>query len=351
MKKTLIALAVLGVAGVAHAQSNVTIYGTADIGYVKQSHKSVTMNERDNNRLGFMGQEDLGGGLKATFQLESRFKLQAGVGSTRGDFEGAANVGLMGNFGKVSFGRVNELSTETYRRLDPFNQYGVAAMLPTPLRGNDTEGRLSYTARYDSPNFNGFKLGATYTVKNNADAVGTNGGISGSIATITTLQNNGYALSGTYTNGPMYLVANYNVAVDSNKSRNWNVGGAYAFGPVKVSAGYEATTNKNSASPYLYEDQKNWLVGLSYVVGAGVINASYNSSEWDNSGADASKWAIGYTHNLSKRTSVYANYSHVKYETGLNGTATVPYKTKLGGTSTDLLGSSSAVEVGITHKF
>jgi predicted porin len=324
MKKTLIALAVLGVAGVAHAQSNVTIYGTADIGYVKQSHKSVTMNERDNNRLGFMGQEDLGGGLKATFQLESRFKLQAGVGSTRGDFEGAANVGLMGNFGKVSFGRVNELSTETYRRLDPFNQYGVAAMLPTPLRGNDTEGRLSYTARYDSPNFNGFKLGATYTVKNNADAVGTNGGISGSIATITTLQNNGYALSGTYTNGPMYLVANYNVAVDSNK---------------------------NSASPYLYEDQKNWLVGLSYVVGAGVINASYNSSEWDNSGADASKWAIGYTHNLSKRTSVYANYSHVKYETGLNGTATVPYKTKLGGTSTDLLGSSSAVEVGITHKF
>ena len=325
MKKTLIALAVLGVAGVAQAQSNVTIYGAVDINYVKSTGNPVTMDERYNNRLGFMGTEDLGGGLKATFQLEHRFDLTTGQSKGRGDFEGAANVGLAGAFGQVRFGRLNELSTETFRVIDPFQQYGVAGMIESSLRGNDGEGRLSYTARYDSPVFNGFKVGATYTVKNNADA---SMGYSGA-------ENAGYALGATYTNGPVYLVANYNKAVNSSDSFNWNLGGSYAFGPAKLSAGYEETKYKVGFDGLTGADvkQKTWLVGLAYTVGAGVINASYNSSDFGPSITDT-KFGIGYTHNLSKRTSVYANYAHEKVEvTGL-------------GSDT-----ASAYEVGITHKF
>ena len=108
MKKTLIALAVLGAAaGVAHAQSNVTIYGVVDTGYIKETGRDVRMGENINNRIGFRGAEDLGGGLKATFELEKRFDLYDGTNGntdtaqyqgkkeTSGpDWDGAANLGL-----------------------------------------------------------------------------------------------------------------------------------------------------------------------------------------------------------------------------------------------------------------
>ena len=79
MKKTLIALAVLGAAaGVAHAQSNVTIYGIVDTGFIKESGSDIKMGENVNNRIGFRGVEDLGSGQKATFELEKRFELADG---------------------------------------------------------------------------------------------------------------------------------------------------------------------------------------------------------------------------------------------------------------------------------
>ena len=74
MKKSLIALAVLGaVAGVAQAQTNVTIYGTVDAGITKTKNQTTAINSGDNNKIGFKGSEDLGGGLKAIFQIEQRF--------------------------------------------------------------------------------------------------------------------------------------------------------------------------------------------------------------------------------------------------------------------------------------
>lgn len=344
MKKSLIALAVLGAtAGAAQAQSSVVIYGSADISYVKASGSSVTMSggaERvpffgtasDNTYMGFMGTEDLGGGLKATFQLEKRFNLANGLSSAYGDFEGAANVGLSGSFGQIRFGRVNELSTETYRRIDPFDQNGVAGMLTTPLRGDDLGGRLSSTARYDSPNIKGFNFGASYTLKD---------GDAGPFANV------GYALSATYGNDPAYLVANYNKAANSGDSHNWNLGGAYAFGPARLSLGYGQT----QMGPYLADMKlSNWIIGLSYTVGNGVINASYNDgkSSLFVPGPDVSfdtktkKYAFGYTHNLSKRTSVYANYAHLNTRYTIDGLQDEPISTSE---------SERLFEVGITHKF
>ena len=275
MKKTLIAMAVLAAAGAAQAQSNVTIYGSLDAGYVKSTGNSLTMDSRYDNRLGFMGSEELGGGLKATFQLEHRFNGLNGVSKGRGDFEGAANVGLAGAFGQVRFGRVNELATENFRVLDPFMQYGVAGQVDSRFRGMDQTGRLSYTARWDSLSYNGFKLGATYTVQNGPDVqypggtshVPNTGGSSAG------LPNNGYAFAATYTNGPMYLVGNYEKPADSSSSYLWNVGGAYAFGPAKVSAGYEEDKNKMAVGA---PKEKRYILGLAYTVGAGVVNASFN---------------------------------------------------------------------------
>lgn len=319
MKKTIIALAVLAAAGVAHAQSNVTIYGIVDIGLVKESGSQLYMGENVNNRLGVRGSEDLGGGLKATFNLEQRFVLQDGTSGNLEDyqlFDGAANVGLMGSFGHVRVGRMNQLSTETYRVLDPFVQYGIGGMIEGDLR----TARISNTIRWDSPNFNGFKLGASYSLKaTNHDYYGYS---SGSRA--------GYALNATYTNGPLYLVANYDRPANGNDGdKHWNIGGSYAFGPAKLSAGYEATQSNG-------DDQKGFVVGLTYAMGNGLIKAAYSQAKWDDAAADKySKYAIGYTHNLSKRTAVYVDYSRTKQS----------YVSTVGSDSVN------AFAVGVTHKF
>ena len=70
MKKTLIALAIAGaMTGLAHAQSNVVIYGVVDTGLIKENGSDTRMGSNVDNRIGFRGTEDLGGGMKATFEL------------------------------------------------------------------------------------------------------------------------------------------------------------------------------------------------------------------------------------------------------------------------------------------
>src|SRR5450755_200055 len=76
MKRSLLALAVLGAfAGVASAQSSVTLFGTVDLAgtYVKNDGSSkrlsLTQDGINSSQLGFRGVEDLGGGLKAGFLL------------------------------------------------------------------------------------------------------------------------------------------------------------------------------------------------------------------------------------------------------------------------------------------
>ena len=88
MKKSLFALAAVGaIAGTAQAQSSVTVYGVMDLGYMgsnlrgaNNDNKQTVVNTTNSqfssggestNRLGFKGNEDLGGGLSAFFTIES----------------------------------------------------------------------------------------------------------------------------------------------------------------------------------------------------------------------------------------------------------------------------------------
>lgn len=106
MKKQLLALSLLAAfAGMAHAQSNVTIYGLMDTGFIKETGSDLKMGEWNSSRLGFKGTEDLGSGYKATFQLEKRFYVNDGAKNGDLEFEGASNVGLAGPFGAVRLGR------------------------------------------------------------------------------------------------------------------------------------------------------------------------------------------------------------------------------------------------------
>ena len=380
MKKTLIALAVLGAAaGVAHAQSNVTIYGIVDTGFIKKSGQDVEMGENVNNRLGFRGVEDLGSGMKATFELERRFDLNNGIekGDSRPGYDGAANVGLKGDsWGAVRLGRVNELTTETIRKFDPFYQYGVAAM----LEGNQRSPRISNTIRYDSPNWSGFHFGASYSLGGNTDndTIDYSSNANGSTLMNRIKQagadNDGYGIMLGYDNGPLALVGNWSRLADSKDSSVWNLGAAYRFGDAKVELLYQQTKDKGWANgeESNWNDagsdfnnwlgtrdartraewaglnevkEKQWLLGLEWKLGPGRLNASAQWMEVEFEGANVSdkdiyKYGIGYTYDLSKRTAIYGNVAYTDYDD--------EEVARLYGDADD---GTYGVQVGITHKF
>ena len=375
MKKTLIALAVLGAAaGVAHAQSNVTIYGVVDTGFIKKSGHDVEMGENVNNRLGFRGVEDLGSGMKATFELEQRFKLNNGTNNAgRGyknksadrDLAGLANVGLKGDaWGSVKLGRVNELTTETIRKFDPFYQYGVGSM----MYGSQRVRGIDNTIRYDSPNWSGFHFGASYSLGENMDSDSRDqdekNGAYGKKLKEAGADNDGYGIMLGYDNGPLALVGNWSRLADSKKSSVWNLGAAYRFGDAKVELLYQQTKDKGyalgdesawakktingvnnvySAADDIQENQ--WLLGLEWKLGPGRLNASAQWMEVEANGGNISdkdiyKYAIGYTYDLSKRTSIYGNVAYTDYDD--------EEVARIYGDTDD---GTYGVQVGITHKF
>lgn len=317
MKKTLIALAVLGsVAGVAQAQSAVTVYGKLDLGLQKVTGTPTQLDANHQSRLGFKGTEDLGNGLSAIFQIESRFqadngtvkgyKNAAGVLETNPLFGGQSIVGLKGAFGTVKLGRTyNVVDGVASGAADPFEGDGIADM------GTGTAARLSNTVTYISPNMSGFSASAQAQLHENT--TGTGG-------------KNGYGITGAYENGPISAGLGYQkltVVGTADQADIWGVNAAYAFGPAKVMLGYDRKDPKGSATK-----EKHLVLGATYEVGAGLIKAAY--SQLKTTATDR-KYAIGYQHNLSKRTSVYADVARTNFA--------------------DTTPDTNGVQVGVTHNF
>src|SRR5471032_2897342 len=141
MKKSLVALALFGAfAGAAQAQSSVQIYGTVDAGVAKATGTTAQVTKRDNNKLGFKGAEDLGGGLKAIFQLEIRFEPDTGTientsgVNSRPFFQGQSRVGLQGDFGTVRLGRGLTAFQETSTAFEPWSGMPAVAGYQTDLQ-------------------------------------------------------------------------------------------------------------------------------------------------------------------------------------------------------------------------
>lgn len=361
MKKQLLALSLLAAfAGMAHAQTNVTIYGLMDTGFIKETGSDLKMGEWNSSRLGFKGTEDLGGGYKATFQLEKRFYVNDGT-INGVDWDGASNVGLAGPFGAVRFGRMNEIETESFRRLDPFNQEGVGSM----MLGSQRTSRISNATRYDSPKFNGFNVSAAYYLGKNSNPQTIDTKDTAFVSAVSKgADNDGFAVGLNYDNGPLLLLANFSRLSDSNSSNVWSLGGAYKFGPVKVGLGYERTDDKG----YKFGDgsgklkdtnmrskQDNWILSAEYVNGAHKLAGSFNwmkvkdvkgstNPYWakDDSG-DVKKYSVGYFYSLSKRTMLYGQLAYSDFE---DKAVAQFFRGK--GFEND---SVTGVQVGINHKF
>ena len=314
MKKSLIALAVLAASGAAMAQSSVTLYGVLDTGltYSKGEESVYGMTHvggNVNSRLGFRGVEDLGNGLKATFNLEAGMGVDDGNNYMDKDSNGMAfrrtsTVGLAGNFGEVRLGRMLTSSYLAVSRYDAFGDTGIGGSLAWNIPQTGYAPRTENAISYSSPNFSGFKIGAEYGFGEQQKA----------------RDSRYFGMGATYDNGPLSLGLGYD-RLNSNTMdgllaasdlKTVHLGGAYNFGVAKLLAFYKQS--KVSNAPKF----KTFGLGVSAPVGAaGEVRASYNNYKISDDNGKADQLSLGYVHNLSKRTALYGTYAYIKNKDGL----------------------------------
>ncbi|MFZ7318249.1 porin [Comamonas jiangduensis] len=368
MKKSLIALAAVAVSGAAFAQSSVTVFGVVDeaVSYVNGQDNWSGLNSGGNqtSRLGFRGVEDLGGGLKANFWLEAGILADEGSGGS--GYEGAkatdglafkrrSTLGLEGGFGEVRMGRDLTEAYKATSRYDVFGQvgYGVSRLWADAKVGSvaTTNQRVSNMITYVSPNFSGFKAAVNYGFgeqDSNRTSRYFGGGLTYdngplSIGLSGERQNNkGYAAAITT---PTVVPAVYGRDVTA-----WALGASYNFGVVKLAGAYR--DSKAKAENGNKDKMKGYYIGLSAPVGAaGEVKASYNRSEATLFGANklkADQFALGYVHNLSKRTAVYGTYAYIKNKNDNGANLGLALQS---GVALKDNGSQHGLQVGVRHAF
>jgi predicted porin len=343
MKKSLLAVAVLSAfAGAAYAQSSVTLFGIVDagIGRVSAGGRSVTGMSNsgyNSSRLGFRGVEDLGGGLRAGFWLEGA--LSNDDGNAAGfNFQRRSTVSLMGNFGEIRLGRDYVPSFWNDTVYDPFGTNGVGQSLTINMitgagsTFNTTNGvRANNSIGYLLPAMGGLFGQVQYAFgENTASGVKTNNYM-------------GFRLG--YAAGPLSLAGAYGKtegATDAADVKYMNFGAQYAFGPVTPMV-YFGQEKAGSGAKV-----RGIQAGVLVTVGVGQIRAAYGDYDVKNSSNDWTKLAIGYVHNMSKRTALYATYARVAND-GAQTKSVSNNGLSAGAASPG--GNSTGYEFGIRHSF
>jgi predicted porin len=354
MQKKLIALAVAGlVAAPAFAQSNVTIYGRVDYGFLSRGGDNGALGDIDTktefasgiqagSRLGFKGAEDLGNGLKAIFELEFGSianDKNSGLQGSRHQY-----VGLTGPFGTVVGGRLDGVRYGIFGKYDAFANGNV---------GNFTQmtaqvDRANNAVAYISPAFSGFTFVGAYS-----SHIGDSNPLG--LVPDESAGNEGDARLNTlmlsYDNGPINANVDWERVYFQGSDlevRVFTVAGAYDFGMVKLSALYDILKVDDAGGSEV-SDVRSWFVSAKApITDAVVLKATYGQTkdkEVDDS--KAKKFGIGADYMLSKRTNFYASYGSIRNDD--NSAIQLGY-------AGSHYGSSSAYgvrgfDLGIAHKF
>ncbi|WP_371028452.1 porin [Paraburkholderia sp. RCC_158] len=188
MKKTKLAwsaaASIMMFSGVAHAQSSVSLYGLLEEGLNFTSnaggHSAVQMKQGDiyGSRWGLKGQEDLGGGYKAIFTVESGFDPSNGQQSHGLAFGRQAYVGLSSDqYGTLTLGRQYDTSVDDYgfgSLTAAGNFGGDVNSHPFDNDNADWDFRVNNAVKYVSPNYRGLTAEAMYAFSNQPGAFSNN---------------------------------------------------------------------------------------------------------------------------------------------------------------------------------
>lgn len=339
-KKIVAAAALLALA--AGAQAQVKLYGQVDmsVGKFKSfnnvqpngSIKSVTQVESGvmstGSFIGFSGTEDLGGGLKAGFVLESYLSADTGAANAAGApfWSRSSHLSLTGGFGKVALGKYDSVLYTMLTNFSPLGDSQVFAPnqvlhYSSPLIIGNAFGNQPFLGQgtswanaitYETPNLAGFSGTVQYAPKentnqpanvNNKDSIG---------------------LGGAYSAGPLNVSAVYTrtgIAAPFNNALNRSqkttgLAASYNFGVATLSGIYTKTKVDNlGATP---DSSKFYQIGASIpVTAAGKVSVAYGQRKFDlltfgGQTPKAKQFSLAYEHNLSKRTSVYAAAGNLK---------------------------------------
>lgn len=359
MKKhlsSMIAVAAFGAAhcGAAHAQSGVTVYGSLDAGvaYVDDlAGKSVTRVDQGTmqpDRIGFRGTEDLGGGLKAMFQLEAGFSTDTGNQTNTGRlFNRAATIGLSGSMGTVTLGNMPDIVFDYAGKLsNGFQLTNFYLFHPGNLDTLANTYQFNNAVRYTSPSFDGLTMSVMAGMGEQADSSSKNRNLSA---------------GANYTKGPLRLALAY------SRQNDRTAGYAGAF----------LSTLRLGNATTVFDTLTTWAGGAGYTVGNWRLNALYTQSRVVLPGAGFTQrnadfgaaWRyapqstvnLGYTqtrlgdaryHQVSashvyaftKRTEFYVQAAYQN----AGGSATVAFQNNTGAASDD---KQLVTTVGLHHLF
>lgn len=335
MKQASFAIAVAAACAfnTAAAQSTVTLYGIADAGLVRESGGSggdavkVTSGAASASRIGFKGQEDLGGGVSALFTLETGTRIDTGaLDAANTLFNRQAFVGLKSRAGTLTLGRQYTPWHNALAQVgDPFGT-GYAGTSKNLFPDSGANVRTSNTVVYAAPAWRGVAGEIAYSAGEQAGAaragrqMGASLGYSGGALTVRLAYN--------YRNADTAASPGV-AAVRRGSATNRLLAANYDTGPVKLFLAYGIDKGTGSAplgnpnnpyggaAPTPSSDGNEVLLGLAAPLARGTLMASVMRKDDRTSfDQDARSWGIGYLYPLSRRSSLYAAFARIDNRNG-----------------------------------
>ncbi|AVA33771.1 MULTISPECIES: porin [Cupriavidus] len=340
-------------AGTVHAQSSVTLYGVADAGieYLSNvpsasggsSQVRMTSGNMSTSRWGIRGVEDLGGGLKAIFELESGIAFDTGAQNNSSRlFDRGAFVGLGSKYGTLTLGRQTTPTYDTGLQLDPM---GFAPRYSLYKSDDVLAGRADNAVKYRGK-FGGLTATALYsTGRTGAGEVPGNYKVD---------RNLGASLL--YEAGALMVGAAYDefqgttVATADRTDRRALIGASYAFGPARAFVGYRWYNGNVGTLPN--NGSNLYWAGLRYSMSPALtLTGAAYYTDTRNSSADPIMFVASADYAFSKRTDVYMNVGYAlnrgNSQLGMNG-----FNSTTGSPTNVVPGKDqTGVVMGIRHKF
>jgi predicted porin len=326
--KQWLALAALGcLASLAQAQSSVTVFGVVDLAARQIKGKdsmSLLVNEgRSASRFGLRGSEDLGGGMKASFHLESAINPDDGT-TDAAFWQRRATVSLSGEFGEIRLGRHKFTDRVIIDEFDPFGTSGAPALTRIYASlGASVVNRADNQIGWHLPAMGGLYGNVEVAAGEGVDA------------------NKGVAARIGYKTKAFNVSAAYGQHGENNKLKSTTLGGLYDFGDFVLQGLYTRNERGNA-------NQKIFSLGGSVKLGSqGKLIASFGSASGTGTNTDAKLFGIGYDYSLSKRTTLYTTYARIDND----GTGTFSVSGTKGAAAPAAGGNSTGYEVGVRHTF
>ena len=324
MKKHLIAAAVAGALAVP-AMAQVTVSGYLEAGYESVDHKTAA-SEKDqftgagmfgSPRLVFSGSEDLGGGLKAGFRLESTINLVAGQmgsatlgaqGTTGPLFDRGAEVNISGGFGTIAIGKLDHFGIEN----NDLNTVGnISLFNGTALEAGGVASDVNGSFRYTTPTFSGIRVHIGFTPRDGSNA--NTAASSKAHGGITSYQAEG-TLAGFRFRAGGGTVKDAQTGAGTSATGDTDVMGfavAYDLGMADVSVGYQKQDNPGASA-----DVDQTVVSVKVPLGGGLdVRANYSMTDQDGASAlDSDLYTIAVVKALSKRTNLFGYYQNTSFD-------------------------------------